>query len=114
MAKIKFGYLWLAASIVSFGPAIAHAKATPPKTRISMVQARKAATDAYAGQIKGEELEFEGGRWIYSFDMKKASDKDVHEVHIDAISGKFLNVHAESAADEKKEAKGEQSEAGQD
>lgn len=85
-------------------PLLAHAETKPPETRVPIEEARKVATDAYAGKIQGEELEFEGGKWIYSFDLKSAKDSRVHEVHVDAITGKFLDKHTETAADEKKEA----------
>jgi hypothetical protein len=81
----------------------AHAEGTPPANRISLEKARKTATQAYAGSVQGEELEFEGGKWLYSFDLKKPKDKNVHEVQVDALSGKVLDVHVETAADESKE-----------
>lgn len=85
-------------------PLLAHAKENPPANRVPIETARKVATSVFAGKIQGEELEFEGGKWIYSFDLKSAKDSQVHEVHVDAISGKFLDKHTETAADEKKEA----------
>ena len=85
-------------------PLLAQAKAKPPANRVPIEVARKVATAAFAGKIQGEELEFEGGKWIYSFDLKSAKDSRVHEVHVDAITGKFLDKHTETAADEKKEA----------
>jgi hypothetical protein len=85
-------------------PCLVMAKETPPANRVPIEKARAAATAAYHGGIQGEELEFEGGKWIYSFDLKSQKDKRVHEVHVDAITGKVLDVHTESARDEKKEA----------
>lgn len=114
MDKAKLVVLWLGVLLASAAPTIARAKAAPPSNRVPIQAARKAARKAYAGQINSEELEFEGGRWLYSFDMKKPSDKNVHEVHIDAVSGKLLSVHTESAADEQKEARSEHSESKHD
>lgn len=88
--------------------ATAFAKARPPKDRITMEQARKVATASFPGKVKGEELEFEGGRWIYSFDLITNQDKGIHEIHVDAVSGRLLDSHVETAADEKKEASEEQ------
>lgn len=85
-------------------PLLVQAKATPPANRVPIEVARKVATSEFAGKIQGEELEFEGGKWIYSFDLKSAKDSRVHEVHVDAITGKYLDKHTETAADEKKEA----------
>lgn len=89
---------------VVFTPIYAVAKEAPPANRISIEKARAAATTAYQGNIQDEELEFEGGKWIYSFDLKSEKDKLVHEVHVDAISGTVLAMHAESAKDEENEA----------
>ena len=95
---------WISILGFALTPCFAMAKETPPANRVPIEKARAAATAAYHGGIQGEELEFEGGKWIYSFDLKSKSDKRVHEVHVDAISGKVLDVHTESARDEQKEA----------
>lgn len=79
-------------------------KTQPPKNRISMEKAREIAKLKADGQIKSEELEYEDGKWIYSFDMQAPNDKHILEVHVDAISGHFLDSHVETAADEAKEA----------
>lgn len=75
----------------------------PPVNRVSIEKARNVATQAYPAKVQGEELEFEGGKWIYSFDLKGPKDKRVREVHVDAISGKLLDTHTETMADEQKE-----------
>lgn len=90
-------------SILACTPFLAHAKPTPPANRVSIEKAREVAIQAFQGKIQGEELEFEGGKWIYSFDLKTSKDKLVHEVHVDALTGKALGVHTETASDEKKE-----------
>jgi len=57
---------------------------------VSLVQARAVALGAVRGQIVAEELEKEpGGSGLrYSFSVKTASD--VHEVGVDARTGKLL------------------------
>jgi hypothetical protein len=85
-------------------PLLAQAKEKPPENRVPIEAARKTAIAEFAGKIQGEELEFEGGKWIYSFDLKSTKDSRIHEVHVDAITGKFLDKHTETSADEKKEA----------
>lgn len=95
---------WIASLVLALVPCFAFAKETPPSNRIPIEKARATAIATYQGKIKGEELEFEGGKWIYSFDLKSKKDKRVHEVHVDAISGKVLDVHTETALDEQKEA----------
>jgi hypothetical protein len=93
----------VAAVALALVPCFAMAKETPPANRVPIEKARAAATRAFHGGIQGEELEFEGGKWIYSFDLKTSKDKRVHEVHVDALSGKVLDIHTESASDEQKE-----------
>lgn len=85
-------------------PVFASAKKQPPKNRVAVVKAREIAKSSFAGEIKSEELEFEGGKWIYSFDLQASQDKQIHEVHVDAISGRVLDSHVESSVDEAKEA----------
>jgi uncharacterized membrane protein YkoI len=85
-------------------PLFVQAQEKPPEIRVPIEAARKTARAEFAGKIQDEELEFEGGKWIYSFDLKSDKDSRVHEVHVDAVSGKFLDKHTETAADEKKEA----------
>lgn len=96
-------------TVIALTPVPVQAKDKPPTNRISMEKARKIALRAYPGKIKGEELEFEGGKWIYSFDLRKVNDISEHEVNVDAISGKVLNVHIEMPAEETKELQDEKS-----
>lgn len=83
-------------ALILAGATYAQAKGQPPKDVISIEIARKTATDATPGQVQKEQLEREDGLWVYSFDMKSASDSKVHEVHVDAHSGKLVTTKAES------------------
>lgn len=74
----------------------AKAKEKPPTNVISMDVARKTATDSMPGTVQKEELEREHGKWLYSFDLKSVSDSKVHEVQVDAISGKLVSTKAEA------------------
>jgi hypothetical protein len=94
---------WFLVLGFAIAPFIARAEQKPPADRVPIEAARDVATKAYQGKIQGEELEFEGGKWIYSFDLKSKGDKRVHEVHVDALSGKLLDIHTETASDEAKE-----------
>jgi len=60
------------------------------KAKITMSQAKKVALKAFPGKILHQELEHEkGGSGLrYSFDIKHGST--VHEVGVDAITGKVL------------------------
>lgn len=106
MSVLKVSQLSMCVAVsLMISSTIVFAKSMPPANRVSIEAARAEAIKAYSGKIAGEELEFEGGKWIYSFDLKGRSDKRVHEVHVDAISGKLLDSHTETAADERKEQK---------
>jgi uncharacterized membrane protein YkoI len=56
------------------------------------------------GEVRSEELEKEHGKLIYSFDVAVPGKSGIQEVNVDAITGKVIGVHHESAKDEKKEA----------
>ena len=42
------------------------------------------------------QLERENGKWVYAFDLKSASDSKIHEVQVDAVSGKLVSTNAET------------------
>ncbi len=60
------------------------------EAKVSLQQARQTAEKAFQGKIVSQELEKEGGGTglRYSFDIKKG--KSVHEVGVDAKTGKIL------------------------
>jgi uncharacterized membrane protein YkoI len=55
------------------------------------------------GKIDKMELEKEGGKLLYSYDIKVTGKTGVEEVHVDAMTGKLLSNEHESPADEKAE-----------
>jgi uncharacterized membrane protein YkoI len=58
-----------------------------------------------AAHIQALELENEGGKLIYSFDMKTPGKDGIDEVNIDAITGKRVGkIGHESSASEAREA----------
>ena len=67
-----------------------------------MADARKAALAVENGNIKSAELEKEKGKQIYSFDIQMPDG--LHEVNIDAATGKLVEDTIENAKDEAKEA----------
>lgn len=73
--------------------------ATPKQNpQLSMKHAKKIALARQPGHIKSAELEKEHGRLIYSFDIER--NKKVHEVNVDANTGKVVEDTVESAAAE--------------
>jgi len=80
------------------------------EAKISMKQARTIALKQVSGgKISSAELEREKGKLIYSFDIKTAAS-GITEVNVDAMNGKVVDVHKESAAKEAAEKKQEQKE----
>jgi uncharacterized membrane protein YkoI len=78
-------------------------------TRVAKVTEAAAAVTALAkvpkGTIEGVELEREGGKLLYSYDIKVAGKSGIDEVQVNAMTGAIVGkvVH-ENAAAEKKEA----------
>ncbi len=84
------------------------------EAKMTMADARALAQRTVPNaSIQAGEIEREGGKLIYSFDMKLAGKSGIDEVNIDAMSGKVLsNLHetpkaerAEARADAKAAAK---------
>lgn len=85
VAILAIGGLTLAA------PALAYTgQEFAPQAKVTITKAREIALLAYPGKITAEELEKEGGGsgLRYSFDI--AGAKGVHEVGVDARTGKVL------------------------
>ncbi len=75
------------------------------KARISADAARKTAVDhVKGGSIKEEEIEEEGGRLVFSFDIKVPGKSGIEEVLVDAQSGAIVSAKHETPPDEAAEA----------
>lgn len=57
------------------------------------------------GKVQSAEIEKEGGKLVYSFDIKVAGKSGIDEVLVDAMTGAVISVVHETAAEEAKEAK---------
>ena len=80
-------------------------KAAKVKEADAVAMARKALPHA---EIASAELEREGGKLIYSFDMKTPGKDGIDEINIDAITGQQVGKpQHESSAGERKEARQE-------
>jgi uncharacterized membrane protein YkoI len=83
------------------------------EAKISLETARAMAlAKVRHGVVRSEELEREHGKLIYSFDIAVPGKSGIQEVNVNAIDGKVLGVHHETAKDEKKEAAKEHKPAG--
>lgn len=75
------------------------------EAHMTMVEARVLAEKTNPkATIQTGEIEREGGKLIYSFDMKTAGKSGIDEVNIDAMTGKLIANQHETPKDEKAEA----------
>ncbi len=75
------------------------------KAKVSLDTARTTALAKVPnGAVRSEELEKEHGKLIYSFDIAVPGKSGIEEVNVNAITGKVVNKHHESAASERREA----------
>jgi hypothetical protein len=72
--------------------------------------ARTAESRVKHGRIHAVELENEGGKLIYSYELKVAGKSGIEEVNVDAKTGKVVSTEHETAKTEKKEAAQEKKE----
>jgi hypothetical protein len=76
------------------------------QAHVTMADARTLALRTVPNStVQAGEIEREGGKLIYSFDMKVAGKSGIDEVNIDAMSGKLISNNHETPKDERAEAK---------
>ena len=76
------------------------------EAKMTMADARTMALrEVPNSKVQAGEIEREGGKLIYSFDMKVAHKSGINEVNIDAMTGKLVSKKHESPKAEKAEAK---------
>lgn len=76
------------------------------EARMKMPEARALALRTVPNAtIKTGEIEREGGKLIYSFDMQTAGKPGIDEVNIDGMTGKLVSNQHETPKDERAEAK---------
>ena len=77
------------------------------KAKVDCASARKTALAKLGGgpglRVKSAELEEEGGKLVYSFDIARKGKPGVDEVQVDAVTGEVASVKHETAAAEAKE-----------
>src|SRR5437879_6542719 len=85
-------------------PAVAQHSA--PKVKVTIAQAEAAALKKYHGKVEGKtKLENEGGKWQYAVNVR--SGKTLHEVMVDAKTGKIASAEVTTKAEEAREAAAE-------
>lgn len=83
------------------------------KTQAKVTEAEAAKTAlgrVPGGSIKEAELEKEGGKLIWSFDIATPQSRNITEVQVDAKSGNIISTEVETPADQAKEAKDDEKE----
>ena len=86
----------LPVSALTASVALAAPQAKPP-AKISMAHARTIALKAAPGKIVESDYEKEKGAWRYSFDIRQG--KRIHEIGVDANTGKIVESTYETAGD---------------
>ena len=118
MRTIRFASLALFAVAVSASAAAAQAPSHRHHKKVEtqaelQKEAHMTMSDARAmamktvpnATIQAGEIEREGGKLIYSFDMKVPGKSGIDEVNIDAMSGTLVSHQHETPKDERAEAK---------
>jgi uncharacterized membrane protein YkoI len=78
------------------------------EAKVSMTTARATALkEVPNGRVSKSELEREGGKLIYSFDIKVAGKSGWEEINVDAATGAIASREHETAKIEAKEKKAE-------
>jgi uncharacterized membrane protein YkoI len=79
--------------------------ANAPQPKVSEAQARSTALAVAHGTVAEGEYEYEDGGWRWSFDIRE--NGRIHEVGVNAMTGKIVEDAWESADDEQGEAENE-------
>jgi uncharacterized membrane protein YkoI len=74
-------------------------KAAQAGKQVRAEQARLAALQRAPGEIKDSDLEVEGGKLIYSFDIQQPGKRAITEVHVSAKDASIMSVGSESVRD---------------
>jgi uncharacterized membrane protein YkoI len=74
-------------------------KAARAQKQVRAEQARLAALQCAPGEIKDSDLEVEGGKLIYSFDIQQPGKRTITEVHVSAKDASIMSVGSESVRD---------------
>jgi len=83
--------------LITFGSGCATSQAElQAQAKISQGDAEKTAlTKAPGGTIKETELEKEHGKLVWSIEIATPGERDLTEVHVDAVTGEIVAVEKE-------------------
>ncbi len=105
MKKVTFMMAMMIAMVFGISALTANAQTK----KIGMAKAKAIALKNASGRIQSSELEKEGGKMIYSFDIRNKKGT-ITEVNVDAYSGKVIAVSEENPKKEAAEKKQEKME----
>ncbi len=87
-------FLLATAAIAAAAPAAT--KPSQPPAKLTMAKAQAIALKRAPGTVVDSEYEKENGGWRYSFDIRQPGRKDIHEVGVDANTGRIVEDGFES------------------
>jgi len=89
--------LMLASLLATFASGCATSQAElQAQAKVSKADAEKTAlTKAPGGTIKETELEKEHGKLVWSIEIATPGERDLTEVHVDAVTGEIVAVEKE-------------------
>jgi uncharacterized membrane protein YkoI len=89
--------LILAGMLIAFASGCATSQAElQAQAKVSKADAEKTAlTKAPGGTIKETELEKEHGKLVWSIEIATPGERDLTEVHVDAVTGEIVAVEKE-------------------
>jgi len=105
MGTIRTILLGGAGTLLLAGGLLAQHPKPKPHVKIEEAAARATALARVPhSAVRSHELEFEGGRWIWSYDLKVAGKSGIDEVNVDANTGAVVGgVQHEGRTSEAKE-----------
>lgn len=93
-----------AGALLAAGGLLAQQPAPRPNVKITEAAARATALARVPhARVQSKELEREGGRWIYSYDLKVPGRSGIDEVNVDAMTGKIVAFQHENPRAEARE-----------
>ncbi len=88
MGTVRTLLLGTAGTLLLAGGLLAQHPRPKPHVKIKESAARVTALARVPGaKVRSHELEFEGGRWIWSYDLKTPGKSGIDEVNVDANTG---------------------------
>lgn len=91
MSTIRTMFLGAAGTLLLAGGLLAQKPNAKPHPKLKESVARATALAKVPGAtVKSHELEFEKGRWIYSYDLKTKGRSGIDEVNVDANTGEVV------------------------